>query len=125
MDIAEIRNEYIKIGKTSLTVKNKETGKTKGIVKDVCNFRDLQVNKQIKFTSALKKSGIWGNRLGLMDKVFIIDNDAYFLDNLKLHEHYKNYCSVFPEEVKRYEAYLNILNEAEANNISIIPCYII
>lgn len=47
--IFDCENQEIKISRTSITIKNKETGKTKGIVKNITKFKDIQPNQQMKY----------------------------------------------------------------------------
>ena len=59
--IFDCENQEIKIGKTSITIKDKETGKTKGIVKNISKFKNIQPNQQMKYFKQLKELNVWGN----------------------------------------------------------------
>lgn len=59
-NIFDCENQEIKIGKTSITIKNRDTGKTKGIVKGITKFKDMQPNKQMQYFKKLKSLNIWG-----------------------------------------------------------------
>lgn len=127
MNISEIENKHIKIGKTSITVINTETGKTCGIVRNICKFKDLQANKQINYSKALRNAGLWGCGIdGVMDAVIIAENQLYYLHNLKPIETYnKLFKGVkgFDSERKRAEE-----RQAIAENMkqfaTVINCYI-
>ena len=89
MHILEIENKHIKIGKTSITVINTETDKTCGVVRNICKFKDLQANKQINYSRALRSAGLWGCGIdGIIDAVIISENQLYYLHNLKPIETY-------------------------------------
>lgn len=70
MEITEIEGKHVKIGKTSITVKNPETGKTCGVVRNICKFSNLQANRMSDYYKKLRDAGVWGSRIdGLLDCV--------------------------------------------------------
>lgn len=127
MKIAEIANKHIKIGKTSITVINTENNKTDGFVCHICKFNDLHTRERIKYLPALKRGGIWNSKIdALMDSVVIVENQLYYLHNLKPIE---TYIKLF-EGIEGYEAeakyHKKLLEIAEkmAECSVVIPCYI-
>lgn len=80
MKITEINNQYCKISKNSITVKD-DYNKTIGVVTKLVRFKDLQANKQINFSKTLRSAGIWGNNKIEMDLCYIIDNSIFLLRN--------------------------------------------
>lgn len=77
MIITEIAGEYVKLSDRSITVKNSETGKTKGIVKAE-RFMVLPCRIQIDYAKMLRASKIWGTE-NMIDNVYISDKKIYFL----------------------------------------------
>lgn len=126
MKIAEVENKHIKICKTSITIKN-DSGKTAGVIRGICKYKDLQPNKQHDFFSIVRGAGLWGCSLsGVMDAVVCVDNKLYYLHNLKPIEAYTKYFrdnEMFSSEKKNYEKRLEIA-EAAGKLINVIPCYI-
>ena len=127
MIISEIENKHIKIGKTSITVINTETNKTCGVVRNICKFKDLQANKQINYSKALRSAGLWGCGIdGIIDAVIIAENRLYYLHNLKPIETYNKYfkgVEGFESEQARAEKRLAIA-ENMRQYAKVINCYI-
>ena len=127
MHISEIENKHIKIGKTSITVINTETNKTCGVVRNICKFKDLQANKQINYTKALRDAGVWGCGIdGVIDAVIISENQLYYLHNLKPIETYNKYfkgVEGWEAEKTRAEKRLAIA-ENMRQYATVINCYI-
>lgn len=127
MEITMLENQHIKIGKTSITVKNAETGKTCGVVRNVCKFKDLQPNKATDYFNQLRTAGAWGSGIdGLIDCVIIADDQLYYLHNLKPIDAYNQYWA----NVEGCES-AKILHEKRlqiAENMkqfaTVIPCYV-
>lgn len=127
MHISELENKHIKIGKTSITVINTETNKTCGVVRNVCRFKDLQANKQINYSKALRSAGLWGCGIdGIIDAVIIAENQLYYLHNLKPIETYnKLFKGVdgWEAEQKRAEERQTIAENMK-QFATVINCYI-
>ena len=128
MKIQEIKDKRIKIGKTSITVLD-ERGKTCGIVRGISTFKNLQPNRQLDFFSKIRNSGIWG--AGLTDRVIIDGDDVYFLFDLKPIKIYKEFEELamahgtdFSGEQKHYNERLKVKEQAQANGITVIDCFI-
>lgn len=127
MYISELENKHIKISKTSITVINTENNKTWGVVRNICKFKDLQANKQINYTKALRGAGVWGCGIdGVIDAVIISENQLYYLHNLKPIEAYNKYfkgVEGFESEQTRAEKRLAIA-ENMRQYATVINCYI-
>lgn len=127
MEITDIKDKHVKIGKTSITVKNLETGKTCGVVRDVCKFKDLQPNRQTDYFKKLRAAGVWGSRIdGFLDCVIVVDNQLYYLHNLNPINTY-NKCfdgrEGFEGEKSRYDERVRIAENMEQIS-TVIPCYV-
>ena len=127
MNITEITNKHIKIGKTSITVVNEETGKTCGLVRNIFKFKDLPLNRQISYWGQLRSVGAWGSGIdGINDAVIIYDNQLYYLHNLQPIEFFNKCCSGV--EAFECEKVMVEQRKAIAENMkkyaAVINCYI-
>lgn len=123
--IKDCKNKQIKIGKTSITIKD-DRGKTCGIVKDIRLFNDIPLNKQSDYFRILKKLGVWGNRNFKSNECVIDDETIYIFRNLKTDEFVEKFGFISEGEEKYYNErvtmYNNIINSNE--NIEVIECYL-
>ncbi len=113
MEIMDILGRTVKIGKTSVTVKNTETGKTAGVVRNLRKFFDLPANKQFELSTRVRQSGLWGLDLGrsyndpaVSQLLFDLDGKGYFL---------------YSEKSERQKA----AAEKAAEYFTIIPCKVL
>ena len=115
MEIIDIKNQYVKLSKGSVTVKG-ENGKTKGLVRGLTRFLDLQANKQIDYSKLLRNSGVWGNNKIDMNNCYILDGTVYLIRNMNSYKYYTE------EEKEKYDTmYQNIASYG----IMVIPCYFV
>ena len=115
MEIIDIKNQYVKLSKGSITVKG-ENGKTKGLVKGLTRFLDLQANKKIDYSKLLRNSGVWGNSKIDMNNCYILDSTVYLIRNMNSYKYYTE------EEKEKYDTmYQNIASYG----IMVIPCYFV
>lgn len=121
-NIIDCENEEIKIGKTSITIKNKETGKTKGIVRNITKFKDIQPNKQIDYFKRLKELNLWRNRIVNMNNVLIQDGEIIVFRNMRSSDFYKQYGFVDNTEKEKHEKE-NAFYEELSKKIQVIHCY--
>ena len=110
MDIMDIINQKVIASKCSITVKDKNN-KTKGVVRNLIRFKDLQCNKQIDYFKLFRSIGIWGNNKINIDNCYILDNNIYLLRNMKSYKYYT------PEEQTEYD---NIYQNIAQNGINVI-----
>lgn len=118
--------KHVRIGKSSITVKNPKTGKTVGMVTNICKFKDLQANKQISYSKILRETGLWGCGIdGVIDAVIIADNQLYYLNNMKPIEMYNKYfCEeMFVNERKTINKRIEIAENMK-QYATVIDCYI-
>ena len=115
MKIMDIKNQYVKLSKGSITVKG-ENGKTKGLVRGLTRFLDLQANKQIDYYKLLKNSCVWGNNKIDMNNCYILDNTVYLIRNMNSYPYYNE------EEKKCFDDMYNKISEY---GIVVIPCYFV
>ena len=100
---------------TAITVKG-ENGKTKGLVRGLTRFLDLQANKKIDYSKLLRNSGVWGNSKINMDNCYILDGTVYLIRNMNSYKYYTE------EEREKYDTmYQNIASYG----IMVIPCYFV
>lgn len=111
-----LNNYYLKLSKNSITVKD-ENNKTRKVINDISNVRELQFNKKVDLNIKLKKQGCQ-----LMDLLSLIDNLYIDKDN-------NLYCFIdqsyidFINEVKNddyYKKYNNLCNICNKANVKII-----
>lgn len=115
MEMVDIINEYVKPSKGSITVKD-ENGKTKGIVRGIARFKDLQSNKQIDYSKLLRNSGIWGNKKIDLNNCYIVDNAVYLIRNMNGYKYFSN------EEKQIYDT---MYARIKSFGITVIPCYFV
>ena len=123
MEIQDIKGRRVKVGKTSITVKD-EQDKTRGIVRNIRKFNDIPMNRQVEAFGMLKKIGIWGSGInGLLDCVILDGNKFYFLNNTRPLVSYQKYFAGLgcEAEEKRYNQRLQIAEEA-AKYMTVIDC---
>ncbi len=129
--MAEVKaciGKNIKISKGSITIKD-ENNKTCGVVRNICKFKDLQPNKIPNYYRKVREAGLWGCNIdGLIDCAVIVDNELYYLHNLKPLETYREYFAddpygYFEYDKKCYEKRLEIVENME-HIATVIPCYV-
>ena len=120
--IFDCENQEIKIGKTSITIKDKETGKTKGIVKNISKFKNIQPNQQMKYFKQLKELNVWGNNNINMDRVLIQDGNIIVFRIMRTVEFYEKYGFINNTEKKKHKKE-NVFYEELSRKIQVINCY--
>ena len=121
MNITEITNKHIKIGKTSITVVNEETGKTCGLVRNVFKWKELQPRRKMEFAKQVRPAFV-SNIDGILDAVIVDGNDLYYLNDLKPYEFYEKHYK--DESDIKYLAKRDAIIEAMKEHATIIDCYI-
>lgn len=115
MEILDCIGKNVKISKGSITIKD-NNDKTRGIVRDIRHFKDIQTNMQSRYFHIMKQAGIWGNSKIELDNVVIKDNEIYLFRNTHGIECLKKYDMELVEKLD------NIYNKAEENGIKVIEC---
>ncbi|MFQ7208566.1 MAG: hypothetical protein ACLRPZ_03880 [Coprococcus sp.] len=123
-NIFDCENQEIKIGKTSITIKNRDTGKTKGIVKNITKFKDMQPNKQMQYFKKLKSLNIWGNKMVNMDNVIIQDGSIVLFRNMRTIDFYSKYGFIDNTEKEQFEEKEQFYNKlSDSEEVKVINCY--
>ena len=122
MQITDINGDYIKIGKTSITVKN-ENGKTRGVVTG-CTVIDNTIAPRILFdlSTNFKKHG-----LSIMDfygNIILKNGEMFYLHNLSLGDfldkYAKNHDECFEADFKKQDKQNALRDKAESIGITVI-----
>lgn len=125
MEVGELRNRKIIIGKTSITCKD-DNGKTCGIVRNIKAWRTLSARELLDFYQIVGLSGI--RKAGLCDNLIVDGKQLYYFHDLKPIEFYENYFDGKIEnehEKEHYNIRKRIAENAKEYNIIVIPCYIV
>lgn len=118
-DIKDCIGKKVKIGKSSITIKNAE-GKTCGIVRNVVSLYDLQANKQMNYYKQIKQAGLHGV---ISVKDCIIHNGTmYIFRNVKGKLFNEKHGYFSEEEKQKVEDRDNVYNHAAKNGIDVIEC---
>lgn len=115
MEIMDIKNQYVKLSRGSVTVKG-ENGKTKGLVRGLTRFLDLQTNKRIDYFKLLRNSGVWGNKKIDMDNCYILDGTVYLIRNMNSYKYYTE------EEKEKYDT---MYEKIVSFGIVVLSCYFV
>lgn len=128
MDIKTINGEYLKIGKTSITVKkedNIKTKKTKGVI---TNCTIIAKNCSPRLTLEIHQHLSKYNLRIVFDKMAIVGGDLYYLYDLSLEdfiEQNKKYIENFGNEIKHIEDEKALCEEMSKAGVTIIKCRIL
>lgn len=95
MEITKINGEEIKIGKTSITIKG-DNGKTIGVIRN-CTIINNSLAPRILFeiSRKLKEKNI--NLMSLYNRLVVVDENYYFLYNLRKNDFVEKYAIKNPE----------------------------
>jgi hypothetical protein len=95
MEITKINGEEIKIGKTSITIKG-DNGKTIGVIRS-CTIINNSLAPRILFeiSRKLKEKNI--NLMSLYNRLVVVDENYYFLYNLRKNDFVEKYAIKNPE----------------------------
>lgn len=115
MEALDCINKNVKISKGSITIKDDE-GKTRGIVRDIRHFKDVQINMQSKYFHIMKQAGVWGNSKIDLNNIIIKNNEIYLFRNIHGLECLKKYDMQLVEKLNE------IYQRAEENGIKVIEC---
>ena len=79
MKIREIEGKRINVSARTITIKD-ENNKTCGMVRNITTLNDVQPNKQIVFSTDLRKKGVSREiMMRYLDKIVIYESEMYFL----------------------------------------------
>lgn len=120
MKMNELNGRLVKLNPGSITVKDDVTGKTCGVVRSVCNFYNLPMNRQVDYYGTLRAAGIVD--AGMTNHVFIDGGKLYFMYGTKSDELYKACrADILQEDYNKRQA---LLKKIESAGIEIIRCHI-
>jgi len=122
--MAEIKDcigKNVKISKGSITIKSEE-GKTRGVVRNIRKFHDIQTNNQMKYFHVIKKCGAWGNKNFNLDNCIEKDGKLYIFRNTKSKKFHEKHGYFIEDEKKKEEEQEKIYNALKDNGINVIEC---
>lgn len=108
MEITKINGEEIKIGKTSITVKG-DNSKTIGVIRN-CTIINNSLAPRILFEISRKFKEKNINLMSLYNRLVIVDDNYYFLYNLRKNDFVEKYASKNPEI---FQAEINKVKEQD------------
>lgn len=128
MKMQDISGKMVKIGRTSITVKDGRN-KTRGIVRDVLSYSEWPERECFAYHKALDQSGIWSSSLEVIKNVVLDrnENKIFYLNNLSRLEQYEKYFvgrEGFEVEKNNYKKLKEIAEKA-AGFMEVVDCYII
>nr|DAV64544.1 MAG TPA: hypothetical protein [Caudoviricetes sp.] len=95
MEITKINGEEIKIGKTSITVKG-DNSKTIGVIRS-CTIINNSLAPRILFEISRKFKEKNINLMSLYNRLVVVDENYYFLYNLRKNDFVEKYAIKNPE----------------------------
>lgn len=120
--ITDCIGKTVKISKNSITIKNEETGKTSGIIKNITSLKDIQCNKQIAYFKILKTAGLHGT---FPQSDYIIgseDSTMYLFRNIKSKLFHEKYGYISEEEKQKAEEKEKLYEAHKQAGIPVIEC---
>lgn len=121
MTMEDLEGQWIQIGKTSVTVKNRKTGKTAGIVRDIRKIDEIPNNKMMDFYKKLNECGLFDGNVD-SNHILVKDDEIYYLYSTKA-------LNVEKECKDRgfnssYDKTMGIINKVNATDgVTAIPVY--
>lgn len=125
MNINDIAGKMVKVGKTSITVKD-EYNKTRGIVKNICTWNLLPARQAMGYVSLLNSCGIRKEKPELLEKcVLVCDGELYLLKDMARLDSWKKIIDMLGEEygqrdLEKYNAELELYTKAQEVGIKVI-----
>ena len=127
MDIKDIEGKIVKIGKTSIIVKD-EQNKTRGIVRNILLFKDAPPRISYQFSKIIKEVGIWGNQK-LIKNTVICDKELYLLKDTRRLSRWLNMMErvewAKDDDMPKYQKEMAIYETAQKAGINVIECEIL
>lgn len=123
MDIKDIKGKMVKIGRTSITVKD-ENNKTRGIVRNIVLFKDAPLRITSQYFKTIKSVGIWGNQK-LTKNTIICDKELYLLKDTRRLSRWLYMIENFEcakDDMPEYQKEMAIYEEAQKAGINVIEC---
>lgn len=122
MNITQLEGKHVKICPRSIKAID-ETGKTCGVVTGVMRFKDAPLREQSEHFNAVRSSGLWGCRIGVMDNVIISGRKLYYLNDVRPLENFVLFSAhLTGVERDRYKERLALAEHA-AQYMTVINVY--
>ena len=125
MDIKVINGEYLKIGKTSITVKKEDITKTKGVITN-CTIITKGCSPRITMELHQKLSKY--NLRIVFDKMVLVGGVLYYLYDLSLEDFVnqnQKYIENFRNELKHIEDEKILCEDMVKAGVTIVKCRIL
>lgn len=126
MDIKIINGEYLKLGKTSITIKKQEDiTKTKGVITN-CTIITKGCSPRVTMELHQKLSKY--NLRIVFDKMVLVGGDLFYLYDLSLEDFIKQnqkYIENFANELKHIEDEKILCEQMEKAGVIIVKCRIL
>ena len=125
MEIKAINGEYIKIGKTSITVKKEDNIKTKGVI---TNCTIIAKNCSPRTTLEIHQKLSKYNLRIVFDKMVLNNGDLFYLYDLSLEDFInqnQKYIENFSKELKHIEDEKILCEQLIKAGVVVIKCRII
>lgn len=127
MNIVDVQGKMVRIGKTSITVKD-ENNKTRGVVKNICTWETLPPRRRFNFHKLISQSGIWGNEY-LVKNLIFDENEMFLLKDMNRLEKWKDiidHCDWTREEkMQKYHAEMQIYEKATEFGVHVLDVYLV
>jgi hypothetical protein len=119
MDMKDLSGRKVKVSKNSITVKD-DGGKTCGVVRNIENLNDVQLNKQVDYCRKLKSYGVFG--IIRLKDVIIKNNEMWIMRNIKS-KLFNQANGYFSEEERQSEETKDKLYQMlKDSGINVIEC---
>lgn len=116
MKIGEIGNKPCQIGRSSITVKDPETGKTCGVVRNVLVLKhEKQARNLLDFRSRHKNC-----KTDVIRRSVVVDGEDYFIVNAKRMRHLEKFAKDFEADAENLRAENEAIEAARECGVQIL-----
>lgn len=126
MKIEDLEGKNAYVTARSITLKD-EDGKTRGIIRDIKTYCTLPPRELFDWSTKFRKFHIALNNAYIVKNLVIVDNEPYYLHDLRKDEFYQKYWvnrhDVFETDIKHYNEERELLERVKAAGIKIVNCY--
>ena len=114
MTMQDINGKAVKLSQRTIKVMD-ASGKMQGLVKGLDRFIDAPANKQCDYSGKLRRSGLWGSKYDVMDRVYFEGRQLYYIHDARREDNYIRYEA--PEYAAGYAA---LAKAAAQNGINVV-----
>lgn len=120
MKMTDIVGKRIKLSANSITVKD-EAGKTRGVVRDIRQFKNCRPNQQMEIWKKARNAG------ADLNNIINAEGKWWYINDLKWESDYFKYFEGRDENMdKKYQNRRNIYDAlVNENAIEVIDCYVL